>query len=139
VSLVLNLALLGVVAWLVSNLKKEEQAVANRPEPETIYITNTVKQIAVRKVGSSNFWAALAASQKPSWSLLESTNYVNYIENLRSIGCPEETIQDIIIADIAKTYSKKREALRAQAPAPPYWKPERDWKKPGKGWLWSSS
>src|SRR5262245_45431219 len=36
------------------------------------------------------------------WSDLESTDYHQYIANLRAIGCPEQTIRDIIIADINK-------------------------------------
>src|SRR6185503_7397283 len=41
--------------------------------------------------------------------------------NLRLFGCPEETIRDIILTDIARLYSKRRAQLRAQAPAPKYW------------------
>src|SRR3569623_2104048 len=35
-----------------------------------------------------------------SWSHVESPDYATYIANLRSIGCPEQTIRDIIIADV---------------------------------------
>ena len=34
------------------------------------------------------------------WSQVESTNYFAYIANLRSVGCPELTIRDIISADL---------------------------------------
>lgn len=34
------------------------------------------------------------------WSQVESTNYFAYIANLRTIGCPEQTIRDIISADL---------------------------------------
>src|SRR5687767_831304 len=36
------------------------------------------------------------------WRLVESEDYKKYIVNLRSIGCPEETIRDIITADVNK-------------------------------------
>jgi len=34
------------------------------------------------------------------WSQLESTDYATYIANLRAAGCPEQTIRDIISADL---------------------------------------
>ena len=52
------------------------------------------------------------------WSQLESIDYPTYIANLRGIGCPEETIRDIITADIASLYDQKRKEARAEsAPA----------------------
>jgi len=34
------------------------------------------------------------------WGQIESTDYAVYVANLRSIGCPEQTIRDIISADL---------------------------------------
>src|SRR5688500_18534358 len=87
---------------------------------------NTVTQLMVRKVNTSNLFAALA-NRALNWAAIESTNYVAYINNLRNIGCPEETIRDIIITDIAKLYAKKRAALRTQYPPPPYWQTGDAW------------
>jgi hypothetical protein len=43
-----------------------------------------------------------------SWSQLESADYPIYIANLRSIGCPERTLREIIKADVADLYAQKR-------------------------------
>jgi len=43
-----------------------------------------------------------------SWREVEAPDYPTYIDNLRSIGCPEQTIRDIIIADVNALYAKKR-------------------------------
>ncbi len=43
-----------------------------------------------------------------SWRELESPDYATYIENLRFIGCPEQTIRDIIIADVNSMFAKRR-------------------------------
>src|SRR4030095_686740 len=43
-----------------------------------------------------------------SWSEVESSDYPTYIANLRQIGCLEQTIRDIIIADVNAFYSKRR-------------------------------
>ena len=46
-----------------------------------------------------------------TWETVEAPDYLEYIENLRSIGCPEETIRDIILADVNKLYTTKRREL----------------------------
>ena len=43
-----------------------------------------------------------------TWQDLESADYVAYIANLRAIGCPEETIRDLIVADVNELFAKKR-------------------------------
>jgi hypothetical protein len=42
------------------------------------------------------------------WSQIESTNYREYIANLRAIGCPESTIKDIILTDVMRLYAQRR-------------------------------
>src|SRR6185369_814692 len=39
-----------------------------------------------------------------NWANVESPDYRDYIAKLRAIGCPEETVRDIIIADVNKLY-----------------------------------
>jgi hypothetical protein len=46
-----------------------------------------------------------------TWGDIESRNYKEYIANLQRIGCPLETIRDIIIADVNKLYAPKFKAL----------------------------
>ncbi len=57
-----------------------------------------------------------------TWELVESADYKEYIANLRSIGCPEETIRDIIIADVNKLYDKKKKEVRGEPKKFEYWK-----------------
>jgi len=88
----------------------------------TQVVTNMVTQIAVRKINATNLLAALAgAGRSMNWRALESTNYVTYIDNLLAFGCPEETVQDIIIADIAKLYAQRRAELRARMQPYKFW------------------
>lgn len=42
------------------------------------------------------------------WHDLESTNYARFISNLRSIGCPEATVRDIIGAEINGLFAARR-------------------------------
>ena len=59
------------------------------------------------------------------WSQIESSDYRQYIANLRAVGCPEEIIRDIILADLNQAYAARAAAI---------WKPmQRDyWQKRGK-------
>jgi RNA polymerase sigma factor (sigma-70 family) len=59
------------------------------------------------------------------WSQVESSDYRQYISNLRAIGCPEQTIRDIIIADLNQAYALKAQAIW-KPPARVYWKKPRD-------------
>ena len=42
------------------------------------------------------------------WSQIESTDYRQYIANLRAIGCPESTLKDIIMTDVMRLYAQRR-------------------------------
>src|SRR5436309_12185016 len=112
VLLALNLGLLGTIGYMAYLL--QINPATTRSDTKARVITNTVTQIAVRKVYPTNFLATF--NKLPlTWNSLESTNYRAYISNLRAIDCPPETIRDIIITDIAKLYARRRAAIRAQA------------------------
>ena len=54
------------------------------------------------------------------WSALESPDYVVYTAKLRTIGCPERTLRDILLPDIEKLYDA-REAGLAADPEDTFW------------------
>jgi len=56
------------------------------------------------------------------WSSIESEDYATYIQNLRNIGCPEETIRDIIVADVDKLFAVRRRALDSPQPDWMFWR-----------------
>lgn len=58
-----------------------------------------------------------------SWSHVESPDYAVYISNLRNIGCPEQTVRDIIIADVDALYAKRR-ATEVITPESEWWRSE---------------
>src|SRR5215831_657548 len=60
-----------------------------------------------------------------SWRQIESADYPTYILNLRDIGCPEQTIRDIIIADVNALYSLKR-ATNLVTSEQQWWRSEPD-------------
>ena len=60
-----------------------------------------------------------------SWSEVESPDYPTYIANLRDIGCPEQTIRDIIIADVNALFARRR-ATELVTPEQQWWRTEPD-------------
>jgi hypothetical protein len=42
------------------------------------------------------------------WNQVESEDYPTYIANLRTIGCPEPTIRDIIVAEVNQLFARRR-------------------------------
>ena len=113
-------ALLGVIGYLIYLLGQPTSE--PRYVQKTRVVTNTQTQIAVRKINATNLLNALAA-RPANWAALESTNYYTYIANLRNFGCPEETIKDIILTDVAKVYARKRSEVRRQGQPYHYWSP----------------
>jgi len=60
-----------------------------------------------------------------SWAHVESPDYETYVANLRSIGCPEQTVRDIIIADVNALYARRR-ATEIFTPEQEWWRSEPD-------------
>ena len=121
--LALILGLLGIIGYMAYMMQRSP--IPGQPDL-TRLVTNTVTQIAVRKVYPTNFLATLGKLNL-NWNAIESTNYHAYIANLRSISCPEETIRDIIVTDVAKLFAKRRAAIRAQAQPYRFWQTGEAW------------
>ncbi len=117
--LAINLGLLGTLVYVV---RSPRTAPATEVlESQAVLAANTVTQISVRKINSTNNLFAALAGRPLSWRSLESTNYHQFIQNLRAFDCPEETIRDIIITDVAKLYGRRRSEMRTEYPAPKFW------------------
>ena len=57
---------------------------------------------------------SVQAAPTPSfnWSELQPDNYRTYLSNLRSVGCPEITIHDILVSQISRDYDSKIKKIR---------------------------
>jgi hypothetical protein len=60
-----------------------------------------------------------------TWDQVESTNYVIFVKNLRAVGCPEQTIRDIIVSEINRLYAHRRLA-EVVYPNYQWWRPDPD-------------
>lgn len=55
------------------------------------------------------------------WDGIESTDYRQYIANLRAAGIPEQAVRDIVTADVARTYAQRIHSVFKPQPQRPYW------------------
>jgi hypothetical protein len=104
--MMLNLAgLAGLAVWLY-------------PRPGSEFAANRTAQELVARQPH----ALASADLNFNWRQVESTDYRDYVRNLRSIGCPEETIRDIVAADVAKLFRQRKNAIINPEPWK-YWQP----------------
>ena len=109
-SLGANAALAGILAY-----QHFQSAPPPVPAPSTsppLTVTNSRTHVVVRR---QNF----------TWQEVESDNYTTYINNLRDIGAPEQTIRDIIVADVNQLYAHKR-ATEIVSASQQWWKSNPD-------------
>lgn len=102
-SLCANLALGGYLLF-------KSRAAAAKPEA----VAETVDPAALRKSGKADaktVTVTVPVTTALDWRVVESEDYKKYIANLRAIGCPEETIRDIIIADVNKLFEARKKEL----------------------------
>jgi hypothetical protein len=106
-SLLLNVLLIALVLWLVDS----SQPAASPPAQIRVQITNSWQEVPFARPGTPPPELATTTFKRFNWSQVESTDYGTYVANLRSIGCPEQTIRDILTADIDTTYLPRREQI----------------------------
>ncbi|MEW6303001.1 MAG: hypothetical protein AB1705_05990 [Verrucomicrobiota bacterium] len=111
-SLCLNVAL----GLFVFSRQDDAAAVTAASQPKLV--TRTV----VEKVYDTVEVAGEAEVVREDWRVVESKDYKEYIQNLRAVGCPEETVRDIVIADINRHYASRWKALMMPEPMK-YWEP----------------
>lgn len=114
-SLVVNAALAVV---MVSRSPEPAPVKVEAPAPKAIVKT---KVETVFLPGETEVVTNFA---KIDWRAIESADYVKYIANLRGAGCPEETVRDLIIADVNKMYAAKWRSLHAGEHEWKYWENE---------------
>jgi len=106
---------LGANAALVGTLALRSPAPI--PAPGVSVVTNIVTKTVSRRpeVVTQTNWERL------NWGAIESADYKTYIANLRAAGCPEETIRDLIIADVNKLYASRWRELHTPAGPWKFW------------------
>jgi hypothetical protein len=104
ISIWLNLGLLGGLIFVLANQRKEGAASASGSSE-----TKPLVQAATTPAPP----APSRMEPEPfRWGQLVSTkDYRIYVANLRTIGCPEPTVQDIVRGDTGRAFSSERSQL----------------------------
>jgi hypothetical protein len=137
VFLVLNVALGGCfVAYLFISRNNQPQVVAtsfntpavktNSPAPRIAAATNASAIAATTNTPAAAPDSKPVLSEKKfNWQDIESAGYLDYIKSLRAVGCPEDKVRLIIMADINELFAKKRVAAATEHD-PQWWKAQPD-------------
>ena len=95
---------------------------SHRPESAGTKASAGMKDSTERNDSTEGPPPGSAASSSPppafEWATIESSDYKQYVGNLRAIGFPEELVRSIVIADIDKLYAPREEPLKPK-PVPP--------------------
>src|SRR5688572_5360086 len=119
-TLTLNLALAGWIGFQLARPAQPTSAVATEPvAPEA---KTSARKFTRSHTETETSVVTNEVVDKFTWHNLESSDYKVYIANLRAAGCPEETIRDIIIADVDKLFASRFTALRPQQEEFQFWK-----------------
>ncbi len=117
ISLLANLGLIAAVAYRWSH---RPAVISVTPEENTAVAETSA--LATKSPGVTVSYVTNETRAEFSWALIETPDYKKYIASLRAVGCPEETIRDIIIADVNKNYARRGMALqREQRAKQKYW------------------
>jgi LysM repeat protein len=103
VSLVLNVALaVALATWALS---------ASRTKPRVLGPVRAASVKSNLLIVKTN---VLIRPRAFTWQEVEAPDYAVYVENLRSLGMPEKTIHDIIVADVDQLFGRRQrdEALK---------------------------
>jgi hypothetical protein len=104
ISLLGSAVLLGFLGWQAR--RQQETVSADRPK-------TTAAQSGVARFGAARF-ARLSRSSPvtnavpaTSWAALTPNDLPQFIANLRHVGCPEQTIRDIITLQVCRNYRNR--------------------------------
>lgn len=109
VSLAANLVL--AIGWSVNAHRNAARIAA------VIEASNTVSPVIKTNVQIRRQFFA--------WHDIEASDYRIFIQNMREIQCPEQTIRDIIIADVNALYAR-RKATEVVLPEQQWWRSDPD-------------
>lgn len=133
---VTQLVLLGAVVWLARELQQRRVAMTvapvthgameANPHSNSISSQGPVSNSGPAFAEKSNIAVTNHPSAEPerrTWRRVESEDYRTYVKNLRAIGCPEQTLRDIVSADVVQAFGAKRaEALNQRYHNFQYWR-----------------
>ncbi|HEY3762960.1 MAG TPA: hypothetical protein VGN23_14540 [Verrucomicrobiae bacterium] len=107
ISILLNVVLLGSLAVPYQSKVQSPQSIVQAPALRPISVPAPVVKMVVAPF---------------RWNQLVDTNdYRNFVTNLRAVGCPETTVENVVRGDTEQVYSLMRERLGISATEDSRW------------------
>ena len=119
----------GVIATSFTPPAKTNTAPATQAAAPIVK-SNAVVAVTNKAPSATETSNTVAAAAKPtftgkkfSWQDVETDGYRGYIDSLRAVGCPDDKVRTIVVADVNELFDKKRlqEAVRHDMQ---WWRPE---------------
>src|SRR5260370_29979163 len=105
----LNVVLAGCLAvTLVLQTSRKKNAGSTATSPSQTYTGVTEGSQASLPLNNPSL------ARKGTWSALASPDLRKYAANLRRVGCPEDTIQEIMVAEVNRLYSARERGLKGR-------------------------
>jgi hypothetical protein len=117
--LLLNLA---VFAGLLLYVFRARIVSPISPAPRVSHAATPASRVAAPAIPEK----IVVVTNQLRWAQLESEDYKTYVARLRAIGCPEQTIRDLIIADLDKLLAPEIAAAYGRRAELKYWHPEEE-------------
>jgi hypothetical protein len=115
--LALNVAWLAALSWFLVQRGGGRGAQAQTP------VAANLPSFTTKSARATVVTNTVVATNDFRWAQLESEDYRDYVARLRSIGCPEQTIRDIIIADVDKLLAPRMQAASGPRKEISFWQP----------------
>lgn len=110
--LILSLVVNGVLAAAAVKLLWKPAPPPAAPATHVVTVAVEAQPVAAVDPPASPVWV----TNQFHWRQVESTNYEDYVSNLRAIGCPEKTLGDIVVADVIRHYAARQRNVRTERP-----------------------
>src|SRR5438445_7668254 len=110
--LCLNVALASYFVYAIDR----RPAAASNPDPSRI-----TEQAPMKLAAKARTMRASRLSEEAGWRALMADDLRQYVANLRGVQCPEETIRDIIQAEVNRRYSPRERGLKVRPEDVPPW------------------
>jgi hypothetical protein len=120
--LAVNLIMLGSGAYLFWSRPWKDQNGSHPEQSNGVSPANEISPASPEPVTPQ----IITVTNQLTWAQLESEDYRAYIQRLRSIGCPEQTIRDIIIADLDKLIAPRVQSIYGRRKNLHYWQSEEE-------------
>jgi hypothetical protein len=123
-SCLLTLVLIGHSSFQIAGARQHLRPSIQHNEPTVSHSSAAIKPSVTETSFASDRLSDDGKSTMPSrgaiWEKIDSGDFKQFVKNLRATGCPEQTIRDIVVAELREEFNQRRAEALMREPIP-YW------------------